>query len=119
MHQEVQTLFIPRKPRAVILGRGAGGALQAASGLLDITCVVDSDWKTFDCIRSNGGAGDVKLVRQPLDHQICQQILAEAKPEVLVGNACCKTDDLGLGGVTHRNAGAIVQLFIASRAQVW
>ena len=54
---QVQTFFTPRKPRAVILGRGAGGALQAAAPMLEVTCIIDSHWQTFDCIRENEGAG--------------------------------------------------------------
>lgn len=57
-YELAQLFFKTRKPRAIILGRGAGGALQATSGLLDVACVIDSDWKTFECIRVNGGAGE-------------------------------------------------------------
>ena len=34
---QVQTFSTPRKPRAVILGRGEGGALQAAAPMLEVT----------------------------------------------------------------------------------
>ena len=105
---QVQTFFTPRKPRAVILGRGAGGALQAAAPMLEVTCVIDSHWQTFDCIRENEGAGDTRLIRQTLDPEKCQPILAEVQPEILLSNACCKIDPLGLGGVVLRNARAIV-----------
>lgn len=47
-----------------------------------------TDWKTFECIRSNGGAGETGLIRQSLDHQSCQQIIGEVKPEGLLRNAC-------------------------------
>ena len=58
------------------------------------------------------------LVRQSLELKKCQPIFSEARPEILLGNACCKIDDQGEGGVTARNATTIVKLFISSRAQV-
>ena len=83
-----------------------------------MVCVVDLDWKTVEYIRVNGGAGDAKLIRQALDHQACEAILTEARPEDLLGNACCKVDDRGCGGVTAHKADTIVQISISSRAQI-
>ena len=62
--EEVREFFTPRRPRAIILGRGAGGALDAVRGTLGVTHVIDGDWMTFECVAANGGAGGVALVRQ-------------------------------------------------------
>ena len=56
-------------------------------------------------------------MRQSLELERCQAILSEAKPEILLGNACC-SDDSVQRGASARNAAAIVQIFIASRAQI-
>ena len=64
------------RPRAVILGRGAGGALDAVRGTLDVTHVIDVDGMTFECFAANGGAGGVALVRQTLELEKCQPILS-------------------------------------------
>lgn len=53
-YEQAQKLLMP-KPRAGTLDRRAGGALHTVPELLDVTCVVDSDWKEFECIRVNGG----------------------------------------------------------------
>lgn len=116
-YQQAQSLLTPRKPKAAILGRGAGGTLQAVAGLLEVACVIDSDWKTMKCIRVNGGAGDADLIRQPLDSTTRQTIL-EYKPGVLVGNACVTEDDQDGGGKTGRTAEAIVQIFVSSPVQI-
>ena len=36
-------------------------------------------------------------MRQLLEPEECQPILSEARPEILLGNACCKVDDQGEG----------------------
>lgn len=116
--EEVQQFFTSRKPRAVVLGRGAGGTLQAVTETLEVTHVIDPDWMTFECINANGGPGEATLIRQPLELKVCQKVLSEAKPEILLGNACCKVDDPGGGGAAARNANAIVQIFVSTRAQI-
>ena len=115
---ETPEFFTARKPRAVILGRGAGGTLPAVEETLEVTHVIDGDWMTFECIRANGGSGEASLFCQQPELEACQQILAEAKPEVLLGNACCKIDDPGRGISAASTAEAIVQIFISSRAQI-
>ena len=42
-HSEVQTFLTPRKSKAVVLGCGAGGALLALEGLLDVVIAIDPD----------------------------------------------------------------------------
>ena len=116
--EEVQGFFTPRRPRAVILGRGTGGTLDAVRRTLDVNPVIEVDGMTFGCVAANGGAGGVALVRQSLELEKCQPILSEAKPEIRLGNACCKVDDQGERGVSARNATTIVKLFISSRPQV-
>eukprot|EP00752_Nemacystus_decipiens_P016023 g14325.t1 len=115
---EVQAFLEPRKPRAVVLGRGSGGMLQAVDETLDVTHVIDQDWMTFACIGANGGPGGATLVRHSLEPEGCQKILSEAKLEVLLGNVCCRSDDPRLMGATDRHASAMVEIFISSRAQV-
>lgn len=117
-YEQAQQLFTTRKPRAAVLGRGSGGVLQAVAGLLDTACVVDLDWKTFECIRVNGGAGATALIRQPPDPSTCLKILGEYRPEVLLGNACGHAEDPEGGGRTMRTADAIVKTFVASQTQV-
>ena len=55
---------------------------------MEATHVIDSDWMTFECIAANGGSGGATLVRQPLELEGCQAFLSEAKPDLLLGNAC-------------------------------
>lgn len=86
--------------------------------MLDVTCVLDVDWKTFECIRANGGAGDTALIRQSLDHFNCQKILADQQPEILLGNICGAIEDQGLGERTAHIAQVVVEAFISSRTQI-
>ena len=65
--EEVQEFFTPRRSRAVILGRGTGGALDAVIGTLDVTPVIEVDGMTSECVVANGGAGGVALMRQSLE----------------------------------------------------
>ncbi|CAB1106551.1 unnamed protein product [Ectocarpus sp. CCAP 1310/34] len=119
VQEEVQQLFTARKPRAVFLGRGAGGALEAMKDALEVTHVIAQDWMTFACLGANGRARGADLARHPITETMaCQKILSEAKPEVLVANACWTFDDIRLAGATKRNATAIVQLFTSSRTQI-
>ena len=74
--EEVQGFFTPRRPRAVILGRGTGGTLDAVRRTLDVTPVIEVDGMTFECVAANGGAGGVALVRQSLELEKCQPILS-------------------------------------------
>ena len=82
---EVQEFFTMRRPNAVILGRGAGGASQAVKGSMNVTHIVCEDWMMFEFLRSNGGSDGVVLVRQSLQSPKCQGTISEAKPEVLLG----------------------------------
>lgn len=91
---------------------------MAAKDILNVTCIIDPDWRTLECIRANGGAQGVNLVRLPLTLKDCRDPLAAARPEVLLGNACHKTDTLDLGEVAARHAEAITHLFTHSCAQV-
>ena len=116
--EQVRTFLSLRKPRATVIGCGAGGALVAAEDILNVTCIIDPDWRTLECIRANGGAQGVNLVRLPLTLKDCRDPLAAARPEVLLGNACHKTDTLDLGEVAARHAEAITHLFTHSCAQV-
>ena len=117
-YEQVRSFLSQRPPRAVIMGRGAGGALTATDGLVDLTCVFDSDWRTLEFIRANGGARNAELRRQPLKVDPCQKILAEVKPELLIANACCVDDGSGLPGASTRVAEVIVELFVSSQAQM-
>ena len=62
-YEQVRSFLSQRPPRAVIMGQGAGGALTATDGLVDLTCVFDSDWRTLEFIRANGGARNAELRR--------------------------------------------------------
>ncbi len=115
---EVRKFLAPRKPRAVILGRGSGGALQAVRDTLQVTHAIDQDWMTFACILATGRPDGAELVRQPLEMATCHKILAEAKPEILLGNAYCRIDDPELIGATERKVANIVEVFVSSRAQI-
>ena len=48
-HEDVRIALAPRLPRAVILGCGAGGALLALQGLLQVEAAVEPDWTTLEC----------------------------------------------------------------------
>ena len=74
--EEVQEFFTPRRPREVILGKGAGGTLDAVREILDVTHVIAGDWMTFECVAANSGAGGAALVRQSLELEKCQPILS-------------------------------------------
>ena len=80
---------------------------MATENIPDLTCIIDPDWRTLECIRPNGGAQDVNLVLLLLTLKDCRDPLTAARPEALVGNACQKTDTLNFGEVAARYAEAI------------
>ena len=57
-------------------------------------------------------------MRAPLADAQCIHVLTDARPEVLVGNACWRYDPHHFGETAARQAADIVATFVASRAQL-
>ena len=117
-YEQVRTFLSPKIPTAVVIGRGGGGALIATEGLVRVACVIDSDWRTLECIGANEGSRGVELIRQSPNIPDGQRILADVKPEIILGNACCVDDGNGVPAASARTAELIVQLFTSSRTQL-
>lgn len=117
-YREVRATLSPRLPRAVILGCGAGGALLALKDILLVEAAIDPDWVTLECARANSWGQDTRLVRAPLTSDTCLQTLSDARPEIIIGNACRRYDALNVGQPTVGHASDIVETFIRSRAQL-
>eukprot|EP00903_Cladosiphon_okamuranus_P006352 g6222.t1 len=115
-HEEVRHALSPRHPRAVVLGCGAGGAMLALRDVLQMHTAIDPDWTALECARANPWSQDVTLVRAPLAQ--CGEAVAEAKPEILVGNACSGFDPQRIGSTATTQAEDIIRVFPACRATV-
>ena len=114
---DTRTALAPRLPRAVVLGCGASGALVAMKGILDVKAALDPDWITLECCRANSWSNEVDLVRTTLSGEQCIRALTEARPEVLIGNACHRYDAQSPGETAAQQAAEIVDTFAISWAQ--
>ena len=95
----------------------AGGALLALQGLLRVEAAVEPDWTTLECARANPWSHGVRHVRAPLAGAPCMRVVTDARPEVVIGNACRRYDPHHLGETAaRRQATDIVATFVASRA---
>ena len=96
MKEDVQAFVTPRLPRAVVLGCGVGGTLLAIRPTMDVEAVVDPDWQSLECLRCNRWHGAAELVRASFDTEECRLAVVEARPEIILGNACGHYDPTSL-----------------------
>eukprot|EP00752_Nemacystus_decipiens_P016639 g14879.t1 len=116
VYEEVREALTPRRPRAGVLGCGAGGALPALGDTLRVDTAIEPDWTTLECARANAWSHSVTLVRTPLASPSCRGVIAEAKPEVIIGNACRRYDPDHIGNTAARQATDVIDAFLSSRA---
>lgn len=115
--EDAQQFLSPRRPRIVVLGRGAGGMLLAAKDMLDVVGIISADWKTLECIRASGGTDEGKLVHRDVASQDCYWNIAAARPEIVLGNACNRLQTHGEDDGTLQQATDIINAYLASRAR--
>ncbi|CAB1112528.1 unnamed protein product [Ectocarpus sp. CCAP 1310/34] len=115
-YAETREAFTPKRPRAAVLGCGAGGSLLALGEMLDVQTAIDPDWTAIECARANDWSYNVNLVRTSLASSKCKEAIAHAKPEILIDNACRRYDPDRTGSTANRHATDITDVFLSSRA---
>ncbi|CAB1114741.1 unnamed protein product [Ectocarpus sp. CCAP 1310/34] len=115
-YEEVRQAFTPRRPRTVVLGCGAGGALLALGETLTIDTAIDPEWTALECARTNAWSYNTNLVRTPLASPKCREVVADAKPEIFIGDACRRYDPDRTGNTAVRQASDTVDVFVSCRA---
>eukprot|EP00752_Nemacystus_decipiens_P009968 g8890.t1 len=64
------------------------GALLALGDALLVDTAIGPHWAALECAGANAWSHGVTLVRTPLASPRFREVIAEAKPEVSIGNAC-------------------------------
>eukprot|EP00752_Nemacystus_decipiens_P006264 g5648.t1 len=78
---------VPLQDLALAKDAEERGALLALGDTLRADAAIEPDWTTLECARANAWSHGVTLVRTPLASPRCREVIAEAKPEVIIGNA--------------------------------
>eukprot|EP00903_Cladosiphon_okamuranus_P005335 g5333.t1 len=61
---------------------------ETAGEMLLVDTAIEPDWTTLECFRANAWSHGVTLRRASLASQECIELVAHAKPEIIIGNAC-------------------------------